>query len=184
MGDVSSSQRYDQGLEPDPIPASAAAASFAKSVKSPVHRIEFGDDIVPHLPPTAIRAAIEEVIAGGNALLRRALHLLLHALKDVGYVGLGPLCYGHPDEKKFHIDLSADAEVALFDGRLRSLTKNPEHWGEHDHLVGMAAEVEAGRRGNYTVLVSPDGWPVALISRTNRPPARIAVPITSRRTSK
>ena len=139
----------------------AGTADFAKSVKTPVHRIEFGDDIGPHLPPTAIRVAIENAIAGGSYFRRRGLNWLLRSLEDVGYVGLGPLCYGHPNEKKFHIDLSAKAERAIFDDRLKSLTKNLQHWGDHHHLAGTTAEVKAGQIGNYTVLVSSDGWPVA-----------------------
>ena len=137
------------------------SAEFVNSVKTPVHRIEFGDDIVPHLPPTLIKTALEEIVAHHPVLLV-ALKAALHTVEDFGYVGLGPLCYGHPNEQQFHADLSATAEKALFEKRLKLLPKSPKHWGEHHHLAGTTAEVAAGERGNYTVLVSPNGWPVAL----------------------
>lgn len=143
---------------------------FADSVKTPVHRIEFGDDIVPHLPPALIRKLLEDFVAE-HKLLLRTLKLLddveaaMSNLTDFGYVGLGPLCYGEPIERKVHIDLSAAAEKVLFEKRLEFLKKNPTHWGDHHHLAGMTAEVSAkpSKRGNYTVLVSPEpeGWPEA-----------------------
>lgn len=141
----------------------AGTAEFVQSVTTPVHRIEFGDDIVPHLPPTAIREALEDVVSG-HPLLGAALGVVLKKIQDVGYVGLGPLCYGEPNEKKFHIDLSDADEDILFNKRLKHLSKNPKHWGDHHHLAGTTAEVTASppQRGNYTVLVSPEpeGWPI------------------------
>ena len=84
-------------------------------------------------------------------------------LTDFGYVGLGPLCYGELVEKRFHIGLSAATEQLLFEQRLTKLKKSPKSWGDHHHLAGTTAEVSAtpSRRGNYTVLVSPEpeGWP-------------------------
>ena len=135
-------------------------ADFTNSVTTPVHRIEFGDDMVSHLPPTLIRTALEEIVAG-HPILLVALRAEMSTVKDFGYVGLGPLCYGHPNEKSFQVDLTDAAEETLFQERLKRLPKNPKHWGDHHHLAGTTAEVNAGERGNYTVLVSPDGWPIA-----------------------
>lgn len=141
---------------------------FADSVTTPVHRIEFGDDIVPHLPPTLIRKLLEDFVAEHKLLLKMLtllddIEIAISSLTDFGYVGLGPLCYGDPVEKKFHIDLSAAEERVLLEKRLIQLKKNPKHWGDHHHLAGTNAEVSAGLRGNYTVLVSPEpeGWPIA-----------------------
>lgn len=143
---------------------------FVDSVKTPVYRFEFGDDIVPHLPPTLILGMLKNFVNQHSALLEKLTLLdnvqnAMNSVVNFGYVSLGPLCYGTPTEKKFHIGLSAAEEKALFDQRLKQLEKNPKHWGDHHHLAGTTAEVTAKppQRGNYTLLASPEpeGWPEA-----------------------
>ncbi|MFO0943391.1 MAG: lipase family protein [Pirellulales bacterium] len=144
--------------------------AFVDSIKTPVYRFEFGDDIVPHLPPTLIRKMIERYVDEQRELLTKLtlwdnVQNSLNNLKDFGYVGLGPLYYGAPLEKKLHIGLSAATEKALEQQRLKQLEQNPKHWGDHHHLAGTTAEVTAdpAQRGNYTLLASPEplGWPLA-----------------------
>lgn len=144
---------------------------FVDSVKTPVYRFEFGDDIVPHLPPTLILGMLKNFVNQHSALLEKLTLLdnvqnAMNGIEDFGYVSLGPLCYGSPTEMKFHIGLSAAEEKALFDQRLKQLEKNPKHWGDHHHLAGTTAEANhkpKPQRGNYTLLASPEpeGWPEA-----------------------
>ena len=81
-------------------------------------------------------------------------------IENVGYLGLGSLYYGHPNEKLLRANISPEDEKTLFEQRLKWLLKSPKNWGENHHLAGTTAEVNTGIPGNYTVLVSPEpvGW--------------------------
>ncbi len=124
---------------------------FADSIKTPVHRIEFGNDIVPHLPPTLIRKLLEDFVDEHKILLKTLtllddIEAAINKLSDFGYVGLGPLCYGELNEQKLHVDMSTAEERLLMDKRLEQLKKNPKTWVDHHHLA------------NYSVLLD---WPRA-----------------------
>lgn len=136
--------------------------AFAGSVPAtlPIHRIEFGDDIVPHVPPTLISTEAQSVVGALTQLpflpeqARMLLDLVQRANAGNGFAGLGTLCYGSHKTKALRVDLSAEQEAALFHDRLWSLVRHPERWAEHHHLAGTAEDVRHGIKGNYTALVS------------------------------
>jgi triacylglycerol lipase len=135
---------------------------FTKSIPAtlPVHRIEFGDDIVPHLPPTLIGKEAQKIVRDLKLLpflpekAKNLLNLVQRTNAGNGFNGLGTLCYGSHKTKALRIDLSSEEEAALFYDRLWSLVRHPERWAEHHHLAGTTVEVSKGIKGNYTALVS------------------------------
>lgn len=139
----------------------AGNIDFVKSVPDtlPVHRIEFGDDIVPHVPPRLISNTAMSVVDGlaSLPLLTQDARDLLGFIQEHGvhgYMGLGALCYGSNKTQSLRADLSAADEEALFYDRLWSLVRHPDRWAEHHHLAGTSQEVAQGKKGNYTALVS------------------------------
>ena len=137
-------------------------SEFVKSMPAtlPIHRIEFGDDIVPHVPPTLLGKEMQKIVNGlkGVKFLPEQAQTLLNFLgrADAGnsFTGLGTLCYGSHKTNALRADMSAEQEAALFYDRLWSLVRHPERWTEHHHLAGTAEEVKKGIKGNYTALVS------------------------------
>lgn len=136
---------------------------FAQTIPDavPVYRIEFGDDIVPHVPPTAMSWLVKLSIWGLLQYKNLPEHVtnLLKRLKNASnnmhYAGVGRLYYGNDVTKTLAMDISAaDEGGTLFRQRLASLIKNPGHWGEHHHLAGTSNDQKAGKNGNYTALVS------------------------------
>jgi hypothetical protein len=69
-------------------------------------------------------------------------------------VGIGLLCYGNNTNKSFRVDMSANEEIKIFDQRLKELLKHPNDLAENHHLAGTSAEVNVGKKGNYTALIS------------------------------
>ena len=142
-----------------PRPGNADLAATVPST-FPIHRIEFGDDIVPHVPPTLLsRGArrIAEVLRGArlpHSATNAMLDSVLGADGDLAYRSLGRLCYGSNKTRALRVDLSEEQEAELFYDRLWSLARHPERWAEHHHLAGTSEETAAGRKGNYTALVS------------------------------
>ena len=136
-------------------------STFARSIPLtfPLHRIEFGDDIVPHVPPKALGGITRAVLWGLKFTSlpeygRKLVESLTSITRDMNYEGAGSLCYGDNEKKILHVDVSAAEETTLFYTRLLRLIKNPWNWGEHHHLAGTTEDVKAGRKGNYTALVS------------------------------
>lgn len=137
-------------------------AEFAKSIPNalPIHRIEFGDDIVPHVPPFLIDKKILSMVEALKLLpilsedTKILLDFVLQANAENSFTGLGKLCYGSQKTKSLRVDISTEQEMALFYDRLWSLIRHPEHWAEHHHLAGTTEEVNQGIKGNYTALVS------------------------------
>jgi len=135
---------------------------FVASVPAalPVHRLEFGDDIVPHVPPTLVSAEAQEIARGllSLPLLGKDAKDLLGFFAQVNtnnsFQALGTLCYGSNKTRALRVDLSRADEAALFNDRLWSLVRHPERWGEHHHLAGTTEETHDGLKGNYTALVS------------------------------
>lgn len=135
---------------------------FAKSIPAtlPVNRIEFGDDIVPHVPPTLLGKEMQKIVSGLKAVpfLTEQAQMLLNFVDRAnagnGFTGVGTLCYGSHKTKALRVNISAEQEAALFYDRLWSLVRHPERWTEHHHLAGTTAEVSRGIKGNYTALVS------------------------------
>ncbi len=119
-------------------------AVFRKSVTTPVHRVEFGDDIVPHVPP---------MLADGNLLVNslslvprrfvpkvlRALQDLLKRLKKQSYVGVGKLTYRDEDGKLL-TDRTLAQEKTLAKRRTTRLLFAGKDLVNHHHLehyIGM-----------------------------------------------
>jgi triacylglycerol lipase len=134
---------------------------FAKSIPAtlPIHRSEFGDDIVPHVPPTLLGKEMQKAVnflkvVPLPAQAQTLLNFLDRANAGNGFTGVGTLCYGSHKTKALRVGISAEQEAALFNDRLWSLVRHPERWAEHHHLAGTTAEVNKGIKGNYTVLVS------------------------------
>ena len=140
----------------------AGNVAFVATVPAafPVHRIEFGDDIVPHVPPKLLDKSASD-IAG---FLRRAgflgknvnalLDYVLSASGELAFRPLGRLCYGSNKTKALRVDLSDAQDAELFYDRVWSLARHPDRWAEHHHLAGTSDETAAGAKGNYTALVS------------------------------
>lgn len=140
----------------------AGTQEFVDSVTTPVFRIEFGDDIVPHLPPsTALIRDVIQQAAQGKAVLQFVIETMFRFIGSFSYMGLGALCYGHPDEKKLHLGLSSAAETVLLQKRLGTMKHHPIHWAKHHHLVLYSDKSDDKERGNYTALVSPNGYDLA-----------------------
>jgi Lipase (class 3) len=137
-------------------------SDFVASVSTelPVHRLEFGDDIVPHVPPTLIgkgaqdiaRSLLDLPLLGNDA--KELLNFLAQTNTHNSFQALGTLCYGSNKTRGLRVDLSRDDEAVLFNDRLWSLVRHPERWAEHHHLAGTTEETKAGLKGNYTALVS------------------------------
>jgi len=135
---------------------------FTRSVPGtlPVHRIEFGDDVVPHVPPTLIARRGREIARDLERLpfladdVTELLEFVQQANEHKSFAGLGRLCYGSHKTKALRVDMSGEQEAALFYDRLWSLVRHPERWAEHHHLAGTTEEVREGKKGNYTALVS------------------------------
>jgi Lipase (class 3) len=139
----------------------AGDIDFKKSIPAtlPIHRIEFGDDIVPHVPPKLVGELSKSIVSG-----LASLPILSDDAKDLltfiqtqaihGYTGLGSLCYGSNKTQSLRVDLSPENEGSLFYDRLWSLVRHPDRWAEHHHLAGTSDEVKNGKKGNYTALVS------------------------------
>lgn len=140
----------------------AGNVEFAKSIPTalPIHRLEFGDDIVPHVPPTLINTQMKKIAEALKSLpfisdqSKMILNLVLHADEKNSFTAVGRLCYGSQKTKALRVDISAEQEAALFYDRLWSLVRHPERWAEHHHLAGTTKEVRSGVKGNYTSLVS------------------------------
>lgn len=125
----------------------------------PIHRIEFGDDIVPHVPTRLIDNGIVEFLEEiKNSIFipkdtRNVLNFMLSQANNE-FIGLGKLCYGSNKTKSIRVDLSEEQERELFLDRLWSLIRHPERWADHHHLAGTLKQVKEGKKGNYTALVS------------------------------
>ncbi len=137
------------------------ADSMPKNVA--IHRIEFGNDIVPHVPTTHAGHAI--VLKCIN-VLKKIHEELADPLEDFdikhNLVGIGRLCYGNNDTKIFRVDMSAAQEAKIFDQRLKDLETHPQDLVEHHHLAGTSEDLKPCKdqqdkeqcKGNYTALVS------------------------------
>lgn len=130
----------------------AVAAAMPKRIA--IHRIEFGNDIVPHVPTTHLgHQTVQETIADLAKLGLQAKHLAsLDARHNL--VGIGLLCYGSNLDKNLRVNISVEAEAKLFDQRFKALLEHPKDWAEHHHLAGSKADIAAGIKGNYSALVS------------------------------
>lgn len=130
-----------------PRPGDARLRDFVMRAGGVVRRIEFGNDIVPHLPPSAVhlaRAALGALRSLGASVAER--------LGNHDFVGVGTLCYGD-GRSPFRIDLSASDEEELFMQRLHALTSAGPDLVEHHHLRGTTSETLRGLVGNYTRLL-------------------------------
>ena len=135
---------------------------FARSIPAtlPIYRIEFGDDIVPHVPPILLSKEMQTIVHGLKAVpfLPEQAQMLLNFVDRAnagnGFTGVGLLCYGSHKTKALRVSISAEQEAALFYDRLWSFVRHPERWAEHHHLAGTTDEVRQHIKGNYTALVS------------------------------
>jgi len=141
--------------------------AFAQSIPEtlPFHRIEFGDDIVPHLPPAHINKNVRffitmsmKALTLSSRLLPKLAQRLLVFLQNTSakteFESAGKLSYGSHATKELRIDISAELEAELFYTRLTRLIYHPQNWAEHHHLAGTTLEVSNGEKGNYTALIS------------------------------
>ncbi len=140
----------------------AGDLAFVQSIPETlsIHRIEFGDDIVPHVPPVLIGEEAQRIVALLKLLpnmpgkIGNVLDFLINAKEANGFAGFGRLCYGSNKTQALRVDLLPDQEASLFFDRVWSLARHPDHWTEHHHLAGTSKEVANGKKGNYTALVS------------------------------
>jgi hypothetical protein len=116
----------------------AGDADFAKSVKTPVYRVEYGDDIVPHVPPTldhgsVISDVLSLVPSFALPEMLRSFKKLVNRIKDQSYVGVGKLTYRN-EEGDLLADRTAAQEKALFNKRKFQLLSARKDLVEHHHL--------------------------------------------------
>jgi hypothetical protein len=144
------------------------AASILAKLPYQFHRIEFGDDIVPHVPPRLIHELLGENRKYGFSLeylekkLLRDMFIHTNFFKhfdlSLEYVSVGRLCYGNNDTnpKLQIVDLDPTQEHDIFKHLAEVLLTNPKNLIEHHHLAGTTAQVNnhPSQKGNYTALVS------------------------------
>jgi len=130
----------------------AAADAIPKNI--PIYRLEFGNDIVPHVPTTHLAHQLsQDAIKRLTQLGLPSDHLNQFDAKH-NLVGIGRLCYGNNSTQTLRINISDADERTLLESRLKTLMEHPKDWAENHHLAGTKAEVNAGKKGNYTALVS------------------------------
>lgn len=114
-------------------------SAFAASVQTPVFRLEFGDDIVPHVPFRGIALGPLEKAAEALPDLRT---LLANAgIRDtLGYVDVGALTYGAPG-RPLRVDVSSMQEHALFAERAAHLFRAGQNLFAHHNLLNYIAMV-------------------------------------------
>lgn len=104
----------------------AASSAFSRSVQSPYHRVEFGHDIVPHVPPALSQSSI---LNSGLSALERLFDMpdIMVALKNLSrrinrtsYHSPGSLTY-KPELGLMKSDLDASEERQLDKARKRQL---------------------------------------------------------------
>ena len=149
----------------------AGGAEFVDLVQSPVFRFEYGVDLVPWLPPAALKSTLEKKLSESAGmkwlLLRGTIQKVLDALGDAEYLGLGDLYYGTPEDRRLWVALNREHERALEPQRLKRVTQRTEEWGSH-HRLGTA---RGEALGGYEALASPppEGWPEAHPSAARLP---------------
>jgi hypothetical protein len=103
---------------------------FAASVKTPVFRFEYGDDIVPHYPLHSLSLPLERALKSAPELS----DLLGHISTTLGYVPAGKLTYGAPGQPLL-VDLSRLEEKALTLKRLPRLATAGVKVFEHHNIA-------------------------------------------------
>jgi predicted esterase len=149
----------------------AGTREFVDLVQTPVFRFEYGVDLVPWLPPAALKSTLEKKLSESAGmkwlLLRGTIQKVLDALGDAEYLGLGELYYGTPEDRRLWMALTREQERALEPQRLQRVTQRTDEWGAHHRLGIPRCEALAG----YEALASPppEGWPEALPTATRLP---------------
>ena len=112
-------------------------ATFADGLEQQtIHRVEIGDDIVPHVPPKIpdeIKNALPILLAGAPRELKR-----LFAIANPDYVAVGKLAYGPVGELVLP-ELTSSQEAHQFVVRLMRLFNARKHLVE-DHNVANYVE--------------------------------------------
>ena len=141
----------------------AGGREFVNAVQSPVFRFEYGVDLVPWLPPAALKSTLEKKLSESVGmkwlLLQGTIQKVLDALGDADYLGLGELYYGTPDDRRLWMALNREYERALEPQRLKLVIQRTEEWSSHHRLGNPRGELLMG----YEALASPppEGWPAA-----------------------
>jgi hypothetical protein len=154
-----------------PRPGDDALHQHVRELGVPVHRIEFGNDVVPHLPPfladDAIDAALLNLLSNrvGRILVSVGRRFMPDELEDRlerwiwddrGFMGVGSLCYAAPNAT-VRMNLAEADERTLFAQRLKALKQalrsQPDELAEHHHLRGTADDERARQSGNYLGMV-------------------------------
>ena len=122
----------------------AADAVFAKSIKTPFYRVEFGDDIVPHVPPSLengslLTDVLTRIPSFALPKILKSFKKVLNKAKNQSYVGVGKLTYRNEDGKLL-TDRTAAQEKAMFNKRrFQLLTARKDLVTHHSlkHYVAM-----------------------------------------------
>jgi hypothetical protein len=150
-----------------PRPGDAGLRQHVRESGIPVHRIEFGNDVVPHLPPfladDAMDAALLRLLSSrfGRIVVNLGHRFLPDELEDRlerwiwddrGFTGVGALCYGSP-QAPLRLGMQEADERTLFTQRLKALKQalrsHPDELAEHHHLRGTEDDERRQRPGNY-----------------------------------
>lgn len=118
---------------------------FAKAVekKTTIHRVEFGNDIVPHVPPMVPPMARKVLRTGGKWLMATASPMVKKILElvDSGYVAVGRLAYAQAG--RFALpSLTISQEDELYYDRLWDLIRADRELVEHHDMENYIACVD------------------------------------------
>jgi hypothetical protein len=113
-------------------------AAFCRSVSALIHRIEFGDDIVPHVPPTlaqgsSLSRAFSVLARFGLPGVLSSFYSLLKRMSKQSYVGAGKLTY-RAEDGALMTDIPAAEEKKLFTQRRKGLIFARKDLVAHHHL--------------------------------------------------
>jgi hypothetical protein len=132
--------------------------AFADSVTTPVFRVEFGDDIVPHVPLSNESTELLAALARNPLFQLPQLRPMLDAVAG-DYAAVGQLTYRRlladlPPYQDLQTDLSADVEIALAKQREDLL------------LRATLLLVENHLPAHYISMFDPNQWPGAIENAT------------------
>ena len=118
----------------------SADRRFATTITTPVFRVEFGHDIVPHVPPALKH---QTLLSDGLSLLGGLIDLpgpleaflkLTKKMRENSYQSIGALTYGS-ETGDLLTDLDAKQEAAQFKKRKRKLFAAGKSLGAHHRLA-------------------------------------------------
>ena len=119
-------------------------AEFANSIKTPVFRVEFGHDIVPHVPPTLMQGgSVGRILAlmgltGKLPDLLASFAKMLKEAEENSYTSVGSLTY-RPEDGDLQTDVAIEEELEMRSSRRTGLLFAGKDLGNHHSLENYIA---------------------------------------------